>query len=58
MDYRILGKTGLTVSVLSFGGSSLGGVFREVDEAEAIRTVHTALDLGLNLIDVSPIPSL
>ena len=32
MEYRILGKTGLQVSALSFGGSSLGSVFREVDQ--------------------------
>lgn len=54
MDYRLLGKTGLKVSALSLGASSLGGVFRDVDEAEAIRTVHIALDLGINFIDVSP----
>ena len=54
MQYRTLGKTGLNVSVLSFGGSSLGGVFHAVDEAEAIRTVHTAVDLGINFVDVSP----
>ncbi len=54
MEYRTLGKTGLKVSALSFGASSLGGVFREVDEAAAIETVHTALDLGINFIDVSP----
>ena len=54
MDYRLLGKTGLRVSALSFGASSLGGVFRAVDEAEAVRTVFTAIDLGINLIDVSP----
>jgi len=54
MDYRLLGKTGLRVSALSFGASSLGGVFRAVDEADAIRTVFTAIDLGINLIDVSP----
>jgi aryl-alcohol dehydrogenase-like predicted oxidoreductase len=54
MDYRLLGKTGLKVSALSFGASSLGSVFRHVDEAEGIRTVHTALDLGINFIDVSP----
>lgn len=54
MKYRALGKTGMDVSVLSFGASSLGSVFREVDEAEGIRTVHTALDMGINLIDVSP----
>ena len=54
MEYRRLGKTDLQVSVLSFGGSSLGGVFRAVEEAEAIRTVHTAADLGINFIDTSP----
>jgi L-galactose dehydrogenase len=54
MKYRILGKTGLRVSVLGYGASPLGGVFRNVDEAEGIRTVHTAIDLGINFIDVSP----
>jgi aryl-alcohol dehydrogenase-like predicted oxidoreductase len=54
MDYRQLGKTGLRVSALSYGASSLGGVFREIDEAEGIKTVHAALDLGINFIDVSP----
>ncbi|HEY8993508.1 MAG TPA: aldo/keto reductase [Lacunisphaera sp.] len=54
MNFRPLGRTGLNVSVLSFGGSSLGGAFRQTDDAESIRTVHTALDLGINFIDVSP----
>lgn len=54
MEYRPLGRTGLQVSALSFGASSLGSVFRETDDTEAIRTVHTALDLGINFIDVSP----
>jgi L-galactose dehydrogenase len=54
LEYRTLGKTGLKVSALSFGASSLGSVFKPVDEGTAIRTVHTALDLGINFIDVSP----
>jgi L-galactose dehydrogenase len=54
MHYRQLGNTGLNVSILSFGASSLGGVFRTTDDAESIRTVRTALDLGMNFIDVSP----
>jgi L-galactose dehydrogenase len=54
MHYRELGRTGLRVSALSFGASSLGGVFRNTDEGEAIRTVHIALDCGINFIDVSP----
>jgi len=54
MKYRLLGKTGLKVSALSFGASSLGSVFKSIDEKEGIRTVHAALDAGINLIDVSP----
>lgn len=54
MQYSLLGKTGLNVSRLSFGASSLGGVFRPVDEAEAIAAVHTALDCGINYFDVAP----
>ena len=54
MEYRTLGKTGLDVSVLSFGASSLGSVFRPIDEAEGIRAVHVALDMGVNFIDCSP----
>jgi L-galactose dehydrogenase len=54
MQYRTLGKTGLKVSILSYGASPLGNVFRQIDEAEGIRTVHRALDLGINFIDVSP----
>lgn len=54
MKFNKLGKTGLKVSSLSFGASSLGGVFREVDEAEGIRAVHAALDCGINYFDVAP----
>lgn len=54
MKYRKLGNTGMDVSILSFGASSLGSVFRDIDEAEGIRTVHEALDAGINYIDVAP----
>lgn len=54
MQYRPLGNTGLNLSILSFGGSSLGGVFHDIDEADGIRTVHVAVDHGVNFIDTSP----
>ena len=54
MKYNSLGKTGLNVSRLSFGASALGGVYGKVDEAEGIRAVHTALELGINYFDVAP----
>ena len=54
MKYRTLGKTGLQVSQLALGGSSLGSVFKEIDEKEGIRTVHVAIEHGINLIDTAP----
>ena len=54
MQFRPLGKTGLKLSSLSYGASSLGQEFRPVDLNEALRSVRTALDLGMNFIDTSP----
>jgi L-galactose dehydrogenase len=54
MNYNELGKTGMMVSQLSFGASSLGGVFHQIDESEAKKAVFTAVDNGINFIDVSP----
>lgn len=54
MQTRELGKTGLQLPILSFGASSLGQEFRQVDLSEALRSVHVALDLGMNFIDTSP----
>lgn len=54
MKYRPLGRTGLQLPWLSFGASSLGQEFRGVDINEAMRSVHTALELGMNFIDTSP----
>lgn len=54
MQYREIGKTGMKVSSISFGASSLGGVFHSLKEEEGIKAVHTAVDNGINFIDVSP----
>ena len=54
MIYNELGKTGMKVSNISFGASSLGGVFRQISEDEALKAVFTAIDNGINFIDVSP----
>ena len=54
MQHRSLGKTGLHLPVLSFGASSLGAEFRDVDLNEALRSVRVALELGMNFIDTSP----
>lgn len=54
MQYRPLGNTGMNVSVLGFGSAPLGGSYGAFEQSEGIRAVHTALDSGINLIDVSP----
>lgn len=54
MQTRPLGKTGLHLPILSFGASSLGAEFRAVDVNEALKSVHVALENGMNFIDTSP----
>ena len=54
MVYNELGNTGMKVSNLGFGASSLGGVFHNIREEEGIQAVNTAVENGINLIDVSP----
>lgn len=54
MKYHEIGKTGMKVSSLSFGASSLGGVFHSLKEKDGIETVFTAIESGINFIDVSP----
>ncbi|MFZ9857370.1 MAG: aldo/keto reductase [Roseiflexaceae bacterium] len=54
MEYRVLGNTGIKLSALSMGASSLGGVFHAINQADGIRAVHMALDAGINHFDVAP----
>ena len=54
MQTRPLGKTGLSLPLLSFGASSLGQEFRSVTLDEALKSVRVALDCGLSFIDTSP----
>jgi L-galactose dehydrogenase len=54
MEYRTLGRTGLVVSKLGYGGSPLGNEFGDADPLEGERAVHCAIDLGINYFDVAP----
>ena len=54
MRYTEIGKTGMKISNLSFGASSLGSVFRNTNEKESFEAVEAAIDGGINFIDVSP----
>ncbi len=50
MDYRKLGRSGVSVSRLCLGTMMFGG---PADEAESIRTMHRAIDLGINFFDTA-----
>lgn len=54
MKYRQLGKTGLRISIISFGSATLGNEYGNVDAKEGERAVHCAIDQGINMIDSSP----
>jgi len=54
MRYRVLGRTGLEVSVIGLGGGGIGQVWGPTSDEECIRTVERAYDLGVNFFDVAP----
>ncbi len=51
---RQLGNTGIELPILSFGASSLGAEFRNVELDEIFASVRVALECGMHLIDTSP----
>lgn len=54
MEYNSLGRTGLNVSRVGFGGGGIGQVWGATTRDETVRAVHKALDLGINYFDVAP----
>lgn len=64
MEYRTLGRTGLAVSVLGFGALEIGrnwpywrqdkDDFSRPTEADAIKVIHKAMDVGINFFDTAP----
>ena len=54
MEYNSLGRTGLNVSRVGFGGGGIGEVWGATTRDEAVRAVNKALDLGINYFDVAP----
>lgn len=57
MKYRPLGKSGIEASIVGLGAWVLGGGSwwgPDTDDSESIRTIHAAIDAGINLIDTAP----
>src|SRR4029077_19046138 len=52
---RVLGRTGLRVSALGFGTAPLGDLYTHLDDGSAIAAVKRAFELGINLLDTSPL---
>jgi aryl-alcohol dehydrogenase-like predicted oxidoreductase len=55
MHYRPLGRTGMNVSVISFGAWAIGGFWGAVDDRESMRALHAAIDAGVNFIDTADV---
>ncbi len=54
MQYRTLGRTGLKVSEVGFGGAGIGHVWGPATDRECQQAVQQALALGVNFFDTSP----
>ena len=54
MEKRNVGKTQLKIDVLGLGGAPLGGNFADLDYAQGIEIISTALDAGMSYFDTAP----
>jgi aryl-alcohol dehydrogenase-like predicted oxidoreductase len=55
MQYRDLGRTGFSVSTVSFGAWAIGGSWGTVDDEQSMRALHAAVDSGVNFIDTADV---
>ncbi len=56
MDYRVLGRTGWKISSIGFGAWAIGGdAWGGADDAESLRALHRAVDLGVNFFDTADV---
>ncbi|MCW3002784.1 MAG: aldo/keto reductase [Conexibacter sp.] len=56
MDYRPLGRSGVSVSQLCLG-AMMFGAFGNPDHDDSVRIIHRALDAGINFIDTADVYS-
>ena len=55
MNYRLLGKTGMKVSEVSFGTWAIGSAWGQVDDKESMAALNKAVDLGVNFFDTADV---
>jgi aryl-alcohol dehydrogenase-like predicted oxidoreductase len=56
MEYRELGRTGWKISPISYGAWAIGGdAWGQTDDFESMRSLHRAVDMGVNFIDTADV---
>jgi len=55
MEYREFGRTGWKISAVGFGTWAIGSAWGQVDDAESLKSLHRALDLGVNFFDTADV---
>jgi aryl-alcohol dehydrogenase-like predicted oxidoreductase len=55
MEYRSFGRTGWKVSGIGFGAWAIGGTWGPVEDEVSLKTLHKALDLGVNFFDTADV---
>ncbi|HEX6037255.1 aldo/keto reductase [Longimicrobium sp.] len=56
MEHRELGRTGWRVSAIGYGAWAIGGdAWGRTDDAESLRSLHRAIDLGVSFLDTADV---
>ena len=55
MQHRPLGRTGLSVSTISFGAWAIGGSWGPVDDDASMAALHASIDAGVNFVDTADV---
>jgi len=55
MHYKPLGRTGMSVSTISFGAWAIGSAWGPVDDRDSLAALHAAIDAGVNFIDTADV---
>jgi len=53
MEYRQFGQTGIQISAIGFGCWEIGGGYGSIEEAEFIKAINRALEVGINSFDTA-----
>ncbi|HUG54468.1 MAG TPA: aldo/keto reductase [Vicinamibacteria bacterium] len=55
MEYRTLGRTDMSISIVGFGAWAIGGSWGRVDDERSLQALHAAVDAGVNFVDTADV---